>query len=235
MTYSINYRKAVQYELMYGREAIRAIRDFPVGYLPIGCLERHGDHLPMGLDVIKAHKICCIVAKAIGGVVFPPHYYAGTHNMTREQLAKYTGEWGNIYTDATAKDSLVDVINQLALAGIRVLVLYSGHYPRSQIEMIHEIADDFKSHPTITIIPFCESLIMEGDHAGVSETSLMLYLDKEMVDMKAIGEENYRDHGWSERNAPEKATAAKGEGDVERIITYLKGEIEKALGINITD
>ncbi|HEX30597.1 TPA: hypothetical protein ENG04_11010 [Candidatus Poribacteria bacterium] len=87
----------------------------------------------------------------------------------------------------------------------------------------------------ITIIPFCESLIMEGDHAGVSETSLMLYLDKEMVDMKAIGEENYRDHGWSERNAPEKATAAKGEGDVERIITYLKGEIEKALGINITD
>ena len=180
MNYKINYTATVRYELMSGREAIKVIRNCPVGYLPIGCLERHGDHLPMGLDAIKAYKVCCIVAKAIGGVVFPPHHYAGIHQMSKEQIEKYTGEWGNIYTDASAKNSLVDIINQMAIAGINVLVLYSGHYPGCQIEMIQEIAKDFAGHPTICVIPFSESMIMKGDHAGTSETSLMLYLKKEL-------------------------------------------------------
>ena len=74
MEYAINFTKRVRYELMLGREATERIQEYPVGYLPIGCLERHGDHLPMGLDVIKAHRICCVVAQAIGGVVFPPHF-----------------------------------------------------------------------------------------------------------------------------------------------------------------
>ena len=89
MTHLINYTKPVQYELMLGRQATEAIAACSVAYLPIGCLERHGDHLPMGLDVIKAHKVCCAVAKAIGGIVFPPHYYAGIHKMSDEQIAKF--------------------------------------------------------------------------------------------------------------------------------------------------
>ena len=50
MRHEANYRRNVRYELMLGREATEAIARCPVGYLPIGCLERHGDHLPMGLD-----------------------------------------------------------------------------------------------------------------------------------------------------------------------------------------
>ena len=49
-----DHRKTVQYELLLGREASEAMRRCPVAYLPIGCLERHGDHLPMGLDVMAA-------------------------------------------------------------------------------------------------------------------------------------------------------------------------------------
>ena len=61
----VSHRRNVRYELMLGREATEAIAAHPVGYLPVGCLERHGDHLPMGLDVIKAHGICCEVAATI--------------------------------------------------------------------------------------------------------------------------------------------------------------------------
>lgn len=61
--HKIDYTKQVRYEYMKAREAIAAIRSCPVGYLPIGCLERHGDHLPMGLDVIKAYGVCCLVAQ----------------------------------------------------------------------------------------------------------------------------------------------------------------------------
>lgn len=210
----MNRVKTVQYELMMGRDATAAIRAFPVGYLPIGCLERHGDHLPMGLDVIKAHQVCCHLARAIGGIVFPTHYYAGIHNMSAEQIAKHTGEWGNIYTNRTAHDNLVDIIRQIALTGIRVLVLYSGHYPRCQIEMIQAIGALFAGPDTLTVVPFSECLIMEGDHAGISETSFMLYLDKDLVDMTRISAVNYQDHGWTEQSSPEKASRSKGEQDV---------------------
>jgi creatinine amidohydrolase len=214
---------------MLGREATTAIRSFPVGYLPIGCLERHGDHLPMGLDVIKAHKVCCAVANTIGGIVFPPHYYAGIHKISEQQIAQYTGEWGNIYNDTSAKDSLTDIINQIAVSGIKILVLYSGHYPECQTEMILNISNTFENHKSITTIPFCESMIMQGDHAGISETSFMLYLDKELVDMSRISNINYQDHGWNDNNTPEKASPDKGEADVKLVIDHIRREIEKVL------
>ena len=89
MTNNDSTRRTVRYELLHGIDASNAIRDYPVGYLPVGCLERHGDHLPMGLDVIKAHGICCILAERIGGIVFPPHHYAGIHMMPPEHLMKF--------------------------------------------------------------------------------------------------------------------------------------------------
>ncbi len=219
----------VQYELMLGREATAAIQRFPVGYLPIGCLERHGDHLPMGLDVIKAHRVCCVAADAIGGVVFPPHYYSGIHEMSEKEIAKYTGQWGNIYTDTTARDSITDVINQIAISGIKVLVLYSGHYATGQIKMVLDISKDFENHKAVAVIPFYEIMIMEGDHAGISETSFMLYLDKSLVKMGQISDVNYREHEWTEDNTPEKASYEKGQADVKLIIAYLRQEIEKSL------
>ena len=222
--------RPVQYELMFGREASAAIRSFPVGYLPIGCLERHGDHLPMGLDVIKAHKICRLAARQIGGVVFPPHFYSGIHEMSSQEIAIYTGEWGNIYTDRSAEDHLTDIINQIAKSGLEVLVLYSGHYPKCQADMMLRIRQDFEARGSITIIPFWEAMLVQGDHAGISETSLMLYLDEGLVDMSRISAANYQDHGWSEDNTPEKATPEKGEADVKRVIEHLRGEIERAIG-----
>jgi creatinine amidohydrolase len=183
----------------------------------------------MGLDAIKAHRVCCAAATAIGGVVFPPHHYAGIHGMSDEQIAKYTGEWGNIYTDRTAKDSLMDIVRQIAITGVRVLVLYSGHYPQCQIDMIREISEDAAKRGLLTVIPFVECMIMKGDHAGISETSFMLHLEKDLVDMNRITEVNYRDHGWRDETSPEKASCRKGEEDVQAIIAYLKGTIDDAM------
>jgi len=229
MTRKVNFRKQVRYELMLGREATEAIAECPVGFLPVGCLERHGDHLPMGLDVIKAHRACCVAAQALGGVVFPPHFYSGVHAMTDEQIRHFTGDWGNVYTDATAEEHLVDVIRQIRIAGIKVLVLYTGHYAVSQGEMVARIGDLFAAEGDFGVIPFSELMILKGDHAGVSETSLMLYLDRPLVDMTRIGEVNYQDHGWSDDVTPEKASTEQGESEMERIVAHLEAEIAKHL------
>ena len=228
----IDYMRQVRFELMHGRAAMEAIRACPVGYLPIGCLERHGDHLPMGLDAMKAHGVCCLAAQAIGGVVFPMHHYAGIHRMNEEQIRKFTGEWGDVFTDRSAEAHLIDIVEQLAIMGIEVLVLYSGHYPVCQVEMIQNIAKQFEEHETLTVIPFAERMILDGDHAGVSETSFMLYLDKAAVDMTAIGEENYEDHGWKGEKDPKLATGARGEAEVEKVVAHLRGEVGKVKSQN---
>jgi len=224
-----NEREVVQFELMHGRDATRAIAAYPVGYLPIGGMERHGDHLPMGLDILKAHRLCCLAARAIGGVVFPPHHYAAIHGMTVEQLRHFTGDWGDIFTDASTKSHLIDVIRQIALARVKVLVLYSGHYPKCQVRMIEQIAEEVNAAGGIAVIPFAECMILQGDHAGVSETSLMLYLDAGLVDMTRIGEENYRDHGWDDANDPKHATVARGEAEAARVIDHLREQIARVL------
>lgn len=43
-----------------------------VALLPLGAIEWHGVHNPLGVDAIKAHQICCESARKLGGgAVFP--------------------------------------------------------------------------------------------------------------------------------------------------------------------
>jgi creatinine amidohydrolase/Fe(II)-dependent formamide hydrolase-like protein len=150
--------------------------------------------------------------------------------MKPDHLRFCTHEWGCIFTDATAEAHLVDIIRQFDLAGIRVLVLYTGHYPTCQSDMVSRIADRFNAESGIRVIPFWEMQLVPGDHAGISETSFMLYLDRSLVDMSRIGEINFKDHGWTEENSPRRATAAKGEAEVALITEHLRAKIQALLG-----
>lgn len=44
----------------------------PVAYLPLGTLEWHGEHLPLGSDVIQSEGLMLECAKRFGGIVMPP-------------------------------------------------------------------------------------------------------------------------------------------------------------------
>ena len=67
--------KKVQYEEMLPHELAVAIEEFPVAYVPVGSLEWHGRHLPLGNDAMKAHAICVCAAQKYGGVVVPPTFW----------------------------------------------------------------------------------------------------------------------------------------------------------------
>ena len=47
----------------------------PVVYIPLGTLEWHGLHNPMGADGLQAEEIALRCARKGGGVVFPTVYY----------------------------------------------------------------------------------------------------------------------------------------------------------------
>ena len=48
---------AVQMQFMRPGQLEAAARKFPVVYVPFGCIEWHGRHLPLGTDALKAHGI----------------------------------------------------------------------------------------------------------------------------------------------------------------------------------
>ena len=78
--------KECRYEYMFPRDFMEAVRELPVFILPTGLLEWHGNHLPLGLDSLKAHGICIEVAHKLGGgIVLPPNYYG------RPGYSTYTG------------------------------------------------------------------------------------------------------------------------------------------------
>ena len=66
----IIYMKA-QYKTMFPDEFLEAIDKNPLAYLPLGSMEFHGWHNVLGLDSIKAKRICQFAAERTGGIVLP--------------------------------------------------------------------------------------------------------------------------------------------------------------------
>jgi len=52
----------------------------PMVFIPIGPLEWHGPHLPVGTDGLHAHAVAVDVARRVGGVVLPT-YFIGSETV----------------------------------------------------------------------------------------------------------------------------------------------------------
>ena len=49
--------RKIRYEEMLPAEFLDAVQHMPVFIVPLGLLEWHADHLPLGQDALKAHGI----------------------------------------------------------------------------------------------------------------------------------------------------------------------------------
>ena len=65
----------VRYERLRPAQIVARREACPVAFLPIGTIEWHGEHNPVGLDTLKMHRLLELCAQRIGGLVFPPLYY----------------------------------------------------------------------------------------------------------------------------------------------------------------
>lgn len=86
----------------------------------MGCVEKHGEHLPLGTDFINAHKIACLAAEKEPAVVFPPFYFAQIY-----EAACFPGT-------ITIKPSLLieliqGMFDEIGRNGFEKIVVYNGH------------------------------------------------------------------------------------------------------------
>jgi len=228
-----------------------AKKEDAVAIVPVGCLEAHGPHLPLGTDILAVEKIALLAAEREEVVVLPPLPYAwtsvhtgysGAINMKAEVLLTF---WGNIF-------------DEIARNGCKKIILLNGHGGNKGIlwVFIREFALKNKDY-TIYYHNYFSSKEVDNlitklrmdsmEHADEVETSIMLYLYPELCQMDKVPKtriEKTKDFdvkpaivgfewatNWTKwhnaTGAPYKATAEKGEKLVELFVKILIELIKK--------
>ena len=142
--------KKVLYEELLPEECVQRIQEMPVAYLPLGTLEWHGPHMPLGADGIQSKELFVRVAEKVGGVVLPMLFmgpdrvfydrgtaFYGMDINTEGALNTYCVQQmkGSAYwmEKAQFQDNLRSIFAQLSRAGIRIVVGH-GHGPSTNAE-----------------------------------------------------------------------------------------------------
>lgn len=188
----------VRAELMLPWQLRAAISSRAVVYIPLGTLEWHCEHLPVGLDALTAHGVCRGAARADGGIVLPPLYYGtgGGHGDYPWTIM--------MATDAEMATQLNRTFERLEDFGCRLAVLFSGHFADRQLAMIDRLTTEWNGKARAleilaTAVNRIEGLAIPPDHAGVFETTLLYALHPELVQLDRL---------------PALADAPLAEGDV---------------------
>lgn len=170
-------------------------------FLPLGATEQHGHHMAMNVDVVIPTAIAETVARQVGGLVAPTISYG---NRSQPRTGGGPAFPGTINITAHTFSLLVkDVIRDLYRQKVRRIVVLNGHYENigPSIEGIELALDAIgREHATdLTILRIdhwemvrAETLAkvfpdgypgIELEHASVIETSMMLALRPELVDL----------------------------------------------------
>jgi|GEM_PF-742523 creatinine amidohydrolase len=226
-----------RWEYLHGDEFWALMEKEPIAWVPVGILEHHNGHLPWGLDGLKAHGVCHHLAERLGGVVLPDHQLAGVHGdgwVTDPERKQHCGQRGLfLYTEATFRRLLLETFDSLANLGFKVIVGYSGHYPKIQIKILQEAAEEFTARGGATVLPFVEPMAFdgEGDHGGKYETSIFRALADDNVRMDHIQEDRTGEPGvYRGQPVGKTATVEFGEQVIESVEAYFREKIEALLG-----
>ena len=181
-----------------------------IAYLPLGPLEWHGPHLPMGVDAFNAEKVAHLAAEETGGLVLPTFYW-GTERERSQQMLEWLGfseeKWiigmdfpANSLPSMYAAEEIFALLirEQLLLVqrmGFRLIVIVSGHAAENHITVLERLTLEFSTESpfeVILVLPFVrnEQDIMEVGHASKVETSVMLALHPETVDLHNLPPKN---------------------------------------------
>lgn len=166
----------------------RAARDAaPIAYIPWGSHEWHCKQNPLGVDSLKSHGMCLALCAETGGVVFPPVYCG------HQSMKPYAG------FDCTLEFSrecvvllVTEYLRQLSDEGFKVVIILMGHHGPLHQEAIREAAAEFNEAQNKTVAwaaPDSEFTSKDGfqsDHGARFETSYMMFLRPELVDLTRL-------------------------------------------------
>jgi creatinine amidohydrolase len=169
--------------------------------LPIGILEKHGPHVPLGSDLIMAREWSARAAKQEYAVVFPDFFYG--------QIYEAKHQPGTFALPSRLVWELLDAtVEEIARNGFKKIVIVNGHggnpqllryFVQSQLERRRDYvvyffdpAYDAKAEEE-KFKPLRKSDPEVDMHAGETETSVLLYLRPDLVRMERAANESGAD------------------------------------------
>ena len=224
----------VRYEDLLPHQFRFRLAECPVAYLPLGTLEWHGEHLPLGSDAIISHGLMIKAAEKLGGIVMPPIYVGPDRSQLQLNGSQLQGmDTADVTTPHRQLDgscywvseglfmSLIDnIIEQLKRAGFKV-VFADGHGPSRNSWVNHLIEREVRFGLKLLGVTkdFRQSWQSQMDHAAENETSLVMSLRPDLVDLSQLPEDK---SVWPQGvggSDPRQANAIAGQ-------SYLKSSIE---------
>jgi creatinine amidohydrolase len=176
----------VQVELLLPNEIDAALAAHPVVYVPLGSIEYHSHHLPVGLDGLNAHGVCTHAALGSGGVVLPTLYVGVGGGHT-------TYPWTIMAASATPLEELLEqTLRRLADFGVSLAVLFTGHFANEQLALIDGLAARWNEAAgdtgmrALALSVSRATTPLAPDHAGVFETTLLSALWPDRVQLDQI-------------------------------------------------
>jgi creatinine amidohydrolase len=158
--------------------------------LPIGCMERHGDHLPLGTDLYIAEAIACRAAQKEPAVVFPPYMFA--------QINEARCFPGTVaLSPALLLELFTAVCDEIARNGFKKIVVVNCHGGNIcllnyfLLSILHSRKDYAVFYPSQLDGPRkkkWDQILKTAyhGHACECETSMMLASHPQFVKMKAL-------------------------------------------------
>lgn len=158
--------------------------------LPIGILEKHGPHAPMGSDLIRVRELAKMAAEIEYAVIFPDYFY-GQVNEARHIQGTFS-----LPTELTL-ELLQATCDEIARNGFEKIFIINGHggnpqliryFVQTQMDkkrdyavFFHEPGQDEAARKKIAAMRKTNAAY--DQHAGETETSVLLYLRPELVQL----------------------------------------------------
>jgi len=233
----------VRYAELLPHEFRKRLAERPIAYLPLGTLEWHGEHLPLGSDAIQSEGLMLECARQLGGIVMPPiHLGPDRAKMTDDGKMLV----GMDYADSTTPPRQLDgscywvpaglhllivdaVLVQLKRAGFRA-VLADGHGPSrwSWVENLPEREARFGLRLFGVTKEISRQWRSQVDHAARNETSLMMHLRPDLVDLSQLPPSRSTWPQGVGGEDPRDATAAHGKECLQKSLELVRSMFAKA-------
>jgi creatinine amidohydrolase len=112
---------AVRWEELTAPDFARALeRSGGTVVIPLGIVEKHGPHLPLGTDMINVREVVLRAAREEYAVVFPPYYFG--------QIFEARHQPGTLaYSERLMWDLLQETVDEIARNGAKKIILANGH------------------------------------------------------------------------------------------------------------
>jgi len=165
--------------------------------LPIGILEKHGPHMPMGSDLIQVRELSARAAKQEYAVVFPDFFYG--------QIYEAQHQPGTFALPSRVVWDLLDAtVEEIARNGFKKIVIVNGHggnpqllryFVQAQLERRRDYVVYFFEPEWDADFDQRQKSLRKSDpatdmHAGENETSSLLYLRPDLVQMNTAAQES---------------------------------------------